>query len=95
MKSESGNLTRELITLVPVQKLEVLDLLVPVQNVEVVDLLVPVTLLGLALVLPPPVALEAEHMLPDWPALLPLHPRVQNHRAVLHIFVRVSIFWII
>jgi len=42
-----------------------------------------ITLLGLTLVLPPPVALEAEHVLPDRPALLPLHPRVKHHPAVL------------
>ena len=46
-----------------------------------------ITLLGLTLVLPPPVALEAEHVLPDRPALLPLHPRVQHHPAVLRVSI--------
>ena len=46
-----------------------------------------ITLLGLTLVLPPPVALEAEQVLPDWPALLPLHPRVQHHPAVLRVSI--------
>jgi len=55
--------------------------------------LVPVTLLRLTLVLPPPVALQAEHVLPDRPALLPLHPRVENHRAVLALeAMRMEIF---
>jgi len=47
------------------------------------SLLPVVTLLWLTLVLSPPVAFEAEHVLPDRPALFPLHPRVENHRAVL------------
>ena len=46
-----------------------------------------ITLLGLTLVLPPPVALETEHVLPDRPALLPLHPRVQHHPAVLRVSI--------
>ena len=46
-----------------------------------------ITLLGLTLVLPPPVALETEHVLPDRPALLPLHPRVQHHPAVLRVAI--------
>lgn len=55
--------------------------------------LLPATLLGFTLVLPSSVALEAEHVLPDWPALFPLHPRVQNHRAVLALeAMRMEIF---
>jgi len=45
--------------------------------------LLRVTLLRFTLVLPPSVAFEAEHVLPDRPTLFPLHPRVENHRAVL------------
>lgn len=45
--------------------------------------LLRVTLLRFTLVLPPSVAFEAEHVLPDRPTLFPLHPGVENHRAVL------------